>query len=383
MPADNMISLEQRHATPSVLIARTLHSDAMTSIARYDAQVCRALAKGRGGLTGRVVSPLGQYIAWPRVRAVVRYAIYPAQVLALSRYRRNVLLHVTHESYAHLLLMTQGPAIITCHDLALFFHSELSHAQLNRWKAKLKWIHRARLVIAVSASTQRDLERILGVPPEKIVVNYSGVDEHFRRLGRDHVFSGIGRRLQALATQQPLALHVGTNLGRKNIPTLLKAVAAVRRDGVPLALVKVGPSLLRSPFGALVRELRLSEAIVEFGFLSEGELVEAYNLCGVFVFPSLYEGFGFPVLEAQACGLPCVISNATSLPEVGGTAALYHEPNDVAAMADGMRRALGNAIERTQLVAKGYQNIQRFSWDSHAQRLRDIYARVAGVAGGA
>ena len=119
-----------------------------------------------------------------------------------------------------------------------------------------------------------------------------------------------------------------------------------------------------------------SAFIRNLGFLHEDRLTALYNLCDVLAFPSLYEGFGMPVAEAQACGLPCVISNASSLPEIGGEGALYHDPLDAQALADQLQRVYEDKELRASLRAKGFANAQRFDWDRHVDTLMQYWGSI-------
>jgi glycosyltransferase involved in cell wall biosynthesis len=238
-------------------------------------------------------------------------------------------------------------------------------------------LKRARRIFADSHSTARDLQAELNIEPARIVVNHLGVDESFHPISQDGLRSSAAVGLGGLLASHRLILHVGSNVVQKNMPTLLRALRELLRQGVPVKLVKVGDRLLAGRMASLARELGVEGAIMDLGSLPRADLVEVYNACDVLVFPSLCEGFGLPVLEAQACGLPCVLADASSLPEVGGDAALYHPANDAAELARQVLRILNEPGMRPDLVKRGKENASRFTWDRHVERLVEEYRGVA------
>jgi glycosyltransferase involved in cell wall biosynthesis len=232
-------------------------------------------------------------------------------------------------------------------------------------------IRRATALIAVSETTKRDLCIHLGIPEEQVFVVYQGVDHAaFRPLP--------GRPLDA-----PYLLFVGSEHPRKNLPTVVRAFAALKREPRfrELKLVKIGsPGGPEAPFRACtlaaLAELGLESEVVFREGISDEELARWYSGAACFVLPSLYEGFGLPPVEAMACGCPVVVSTAGSLPEIAGGAALLVEPCDAGALPDAVRRTVTEAATRKELIDRGLRRAAEFSWERTARETLAVYAAV-------
>ena len=173
---------------------------------------------------------------------------------------------------------------------------------------------------------------------------------------------------------------VATKGAQKQVATIQRAQLAREIRGVEHAkLVIAGEEISKYPsLRRLVHRFQLHQHVRFFGFVPEATLAALYRLASVFVFPSLYEGFGLPPLEAMAAGAPVVTSNVSSLPEVVGDAALLIDPMDAGAIAEAMGRVLGDAQLRADLVARGHARVRTFSWDRSVARIREIYDEVSG-----
>lgn len=355
-----------------VAVATCLEADDWLSIKRCNRHILAALARRSTDVRVRRVEPTGHAVRSDWIRAVVRRTCYPFVIRQIERHAGpRTVLHVTDQFYAY-LIPSRLPSVVTCHDIADFKHTDLTPAQLRRWKRRVSNIARARVIFADSRCTQSDISDTFGVSHERILVNPLGIDASFRPLPDGHAMTPLGKRLQQLATQHVLLLHVGSNLGRKNLHTLLRAMARLVDAGISVKLIKVGDPMLDGANPALsdlCDVLHLRDRIVDLGRVGHEELIEAYSLCRIFLFPSIYEGFGFPLLEAQACGCPCVAAHASSLPEIGADAVLYHEPTDPAQAAAAVTRILNDPTLRASLVSRGIDNAGRFTWDAHADRL--------------
>jgi glycosyltransferase involved in cell wall biosynthesis len=268
-------------------------------------------------------------------------------------------------------------SVFTLHDLIFLFHPE-THKPLNRWFLTLmmpRFLRAADAVIAVSECTKRDAVRFYGIPEEKITVIYEGVNPRFR-LASPEAIAAVRARY---GLPEHFILYVGTIEPRKNLTALLEAFHHLLATH-DLRLVFVGKKgWLYEGFFRRLRELGLEDRVIFTGYVPDEDLPAIYSAADLFVFPSLYEGFGLPVLEAMACGTPVVCSNTSSLPEVAGDAALLVDPADVRALAGAMERVLTDETLRADLQARGLEQARRFSWARAAQETMQVYENVAAL----
>jgi glycosyltransferase involved in cell wall biosynthesis len=234
---------------------------------------------------------------------------------------------------------------------------------------------RATRIMTVSESSKRDILRLVGAPADKIDVIYNAYDERFGVEPREEDVLRVRERYQL---QDPFVLYAGNVKPHKNLERLIEAFHLVRARGLDqVKLVLIGDDI--SKYAALrraVHQHQLHKYVRFLGYLPEETLAALYRLAGVFVFPSLYEGFGLPPLEAMASGTPVVTSNVSSLPEVAGDAALLVDPYDPGAIADGIERVLTDAALRDELRRKGLARAKQFSWDRSVRRIREIYTEA-------
>lgn len=268
--------------------------------------------------------------------------------------------------------------IVTVHDLSYVRVPECFPAPLLNYlnRAVPASVARADLILADAASTQRDLVDVYHVPLDKIKVLYSGVEARFR----PDVSEGSAARVRALTRGKPYLLSVSTIQPRKNYARLIEAFAQIANCELRIAeseflmrnlqlVICGGKGWMFDEVFQTVERLGLRERVLFPDFVSDDDLAALYVGATLFVYPSLYEGFGLPVAEAMACGAPVVSSNASSLPEVAGDAALYFDPRDVDAMAGAMRRALADDALRANLRAKSLAQAKTFSWEKAAGEL--------------
>ncbi len=261
-------------------------------------------------------------------------------------------------------------AVITVHDLAFLLFPGLLTAESQRYYGQIRRaVHSAEAIIAVSASTKRDLIAHTGAPAAKITVVYEAAGPAFRPVTDTAALAAVR---QKYGLPPDFVLFVGTIEPRKNLTTLLKAFQVSSFTFHALKLVIAGrQGWLYEETIAQAREL--GTAVQFIGGVLPEDLPALYSAARLFVLPSLYEGFGLPVLEAMACGTPVVCSHASSLPEVAGDAALLVEPHDVDGLAAALQRALSDEALRRQMIERGLAQAARFSWAKAARETLAVY----------
>lgn len=303
---------------------------------------------------------------WHRLRA-------PLPIEALAG--RADVLHAPDFSLAPTL---GTPAVVTIHDLAYITNPECAAPSLREYLHRVvpRALRRAREVIAVSRRTAEDLTRLLDVAPERISVIYLGIDPHVRRVEDGARLAEVAARY---GLRRPFTLAVGTIEPRKNYERLIEAFAKARRQaGGPQQLVIAGRrGWLYDGVFAAVGRLGLGDAVSFLDYVPDADLPALYSLAEVVTMPSLYEGFGIPVIEAMACGTPVIAGNAGSLPEIAGDAAVLVDPLDVDGLAEALRHVVSDQRLRQQLSAAGLARAGLFDWTRAAQEHLAVYGRAA------
>ncbi len=272
----------------------------------------------------------------------------------------------------------RAATVLTVHDLAFLLKPECAEARLRDYLEKTvpRSVARADYILADSANTQDDLICLLGVPPSKIEVVPGGVDPAFAPISDPEALERVRQRISGGA---PFVLSVGMIEPRKNLVRLIDAFELARaRDHLPHKLVLAGrKGWLSEGIYRRAASSPLASDILFPGFVPEEDLPALYSAADLFVFPSLYEGFGLPPLEAMACGTPVVASRSASLPEVVGEAALLVEPEDVEGLAEALASALGDTGLRARMVAAGLEQSRQFTWEASAHKMLRVYRRLA------
>lgn len=277
------------------------------------------------------------------------------------------------------------PSVVTVHDLG-YHYFPAANGRLQRLYLPLSthwssWI--AQAVIAVSGATAQDLQRFYGTAADKITVIHEAATSLANAQGATSVVSCHpiesvdGVRAQYHLPSQ-YGLFIGTLQPRKNLVRLLEAYAQLRRRGViQWPLVVVGASGHQgSTLQSTAQALQIADNVHFLGYLDDDVVAALFCGAHLFLFPSLFEGFGLPVLEAQSYGVPVMCANNSSLPEIAGDAALLVDPTDVNAIADAMVRLSEDEALRQELIAAGYENIKRFSWEKAARETLAVFEKV-------
>ncbi len=266
--------------------------------------------------------------------------------------------------------------VVTIHDLVAFRFPEtipMKYGLYMRLMIRMA-VRSADRVIAASLQTRHDLVSRLHVPPKKIAVIHEGLDARFERVKDPARLAEVRRRY---GLREPYILFVGNLEPRKNLVRLIQAFGLLKARAFPHQLVLAGKrGWLFRPIFESVERLGLGQEVLFTGYVPPEDLPALYALADVFAFPSLYEGFGLPVLEAMACGTPVITARTGSLPEVAGEAAWYVDPWDVEALAEGLAQLLNNWETRTELVARGALQVKRFSWAKTADATLRIYRQT-------
>jgi glycosyltransferase involved in cell wall biosynthesis len=287
-------------------------------------------------------------------------------------------------------MLMPRPYVVTVHDMSsLLFTERWQLRKSIRLHLFRRGLLRAERVIAVSAATRRDVENILTIPPDRIRQIYDAPDPRFRRADAEGGAAPLEaaereRILERYQINYPFILYAGAVRPQKNIPRLVEAFAVLRGDlenhpvYKDLRLLIIGDEISKYPsVRRAVIKTRVEDVVRFLGFVPLDALRVFFEAAAAFAFPSLYEGFGLPPLEAMASGTPVVTSNVSSLPEVVGNAAVMVNPENVFDIARGMREALTDESLRAELIRKGYQQARRFSWSQTAKQVLEIYREAA------
>lgn len=303
-----------------------------------------------------------------------RFTVYPRLVRKLDA----DVIHVIDHGQAYLLnSLDASRTVVTCHDIILLAlaHGRIGSSPvppiaLNILRLSLHLMKRAAAIVADSEQTKRDLAAFLDIPPERITVIAPGLNQPFS----PNAERGAETRRRLKLGDGPLVLHIGRTF-YKNISGVLRVVATLRAQGIPAKLVRTGKPLAGAE-GALAERLGLRDAVVELRGVSDKQLPALYNAVDVLLFPSLYEGFGWPPLEAMASGTPVVCSRGGSLGDVVGEAALTADPENIEALAWHAASVLTDTALRKSLIERGLAHVQQFSWERTAAQLIDVYNGV-------
>ena len=290
----------------------------------------------------------------------------------------------------HLFWIPRGlscPYILTVHDLLEHMYGSRNASSLRRslhFYLTRRVLRKAARVLAVSQFTRNEIEKLLSIPDERIEVVYNAIDERFLR---GHATEADRELIaQRYLVNYPFILYAGAIRPHKNVVRIIEAFSALKSElqkeqlFPDLKLIIIGDDLSSHPrLRRTVVRSGVQNDVRFLGFVPIEVLCIFYDVAKIFVFPSLYEGFGLPPLEAMAHGTPVVTSNTSSLPEVAGNAALLVNPENVFEIRRGLQRVLLDPALREGMKVRGYAQAQRFSWTTSVSRILEIYREVAGA----
>jgi glycosyltransferase involved in cell wall biosynthesis len=338
----------------------------LSAVDRSNAYTVFCVNQAGASLLSNAAPSIETVVLLPRQRWMSIPVSLPIQV----RRRRLDLVHATFVAPPYL----PAPLVFTLLDI-----SPVTHPQFLPWALRLRlwplWrnsIRVARVVICISEFTRGGLLEAFKFPPERAVVAHLGVHPRYRPMEADET----RRTLARYGITEPYILHVGKLQARKNILRLLEAFHLLKQDrSIPHKLVLVGrKTWTSSEVGPLIDRLKLAPHIIHTGHVPDEDTPHFYGGASVLAYPTLYEGFGLPVIEAMACSTPVVAANTTSLPEIAGDAAVLVDPYRVEDIAGGIARVLRDEALAATLRQQGLARARQFTWDNTARRTLAAYA---------
>ena len=269
------------------------------------------------------------------------------------------------------------PKVVTCLDLIHVVYPKRMFETL-RGRLLYSGLKKASSIIAISEATKKDLIRIYNIPEDRIFVVYPGVNHDIFR-ARDNSNEVYAK--YKLEESSRYVMHLSSEVPTKNTGLLIKAFHRLKKDSrfADVKLLKIGRAQYevdRRKTLKLIENLGMQRECMFVDNVSDLDLSKLYNIAELFVFPSLYEGFGLPPLEAMACGTPVVTSNVSSLPEVVGDAGIKVDPHDVHALSEAMYKVLSDEELRKNMVKKGLERAKQFSWERTATETLQVYAKT-------
>ncbi len=329
---------------------------------------------GEGNLPSDAAIPI-QRSHWPTDRPFARILW---EQLVQPQVLRQIEADVLHAPVFVGPIFAPCPMVVTIHDLSFIRFPELFRTANRLYLTVMTRLsaRRARRLIAVSAHAASESAELLGVSRERINVIYHGVDPRFRPLPDE----AIDAFRQKQSIPERFVLFVGTLEPRKNLSRLVEAFARIQDQQTRLILVG-GRGWLYDDLFADVETLGLEERVTFTGYVPNEDLPLWYNAATVLAYPSLYEGFGLPVLEAQACGTPVLTSNVSSLPEAAGDAGMLVDPYHVEAIAEGLNALLTDEVQRQTLREAGLAHARGYTWAHTARETADVYRRAVSTPG--
>ncbi len=300
-----------------------------------------------------------------------------AEQLSIPVSLRRARADLFHAPHYVLPPLSRGRAIVTIHDcIHLMFPQYLPSRAAYLYARTFLWsaCRQADRILTVSEASKRDIVHLLGVSEAKITVIPNAIDEGFWVPPPEEEVQRIRARFQL---DRPFLLYVGNVKPHKNLERLIEAFHLVRQRKIDLTLLIIGDEITRyTALRQAVHRYQLHKYVRFLGYVPDQTLAILYRLATAFVFPSLYEGFGLPPLEAMASGTPVVTSNVSSLPEVVGDAAQLVDPYDPASIAEAIERVVCDPTLRAQMVERGHLRAREFSWERSVRRIREIYTEV-------
>ncbi len=352
-------------------------------IGRYTRGLITTLADLKTPYQYRLMAtPDAPTAAWlPRPNFEMRLYPLPERWMTIGWHRLNLPLPVEwlsgptdlfHSPNFILPPTRHAQTLLTVHDLSFIQHPQGAVPKLRRWLKRVvpRSLRRADHILADSYSTQRDLVDLFNVPSEQISVVGAGVEARFHPITEQAMLDGVRTRYQL---PEPFILSVGTLEPRKNFTGLIRAFEQSPVRETHHLVIAGGKGWLYDDIFKAAAESPVADRVHLIGFVADEDLPTLYTLADIFAYPSHYEGFGIPIIEAMACGTPVLCADNSSLPEVAGQAAYLVSATDTIAIAEGLHSLAIDIARRTILIDRGFLQAQRFSWQIAAERLLQVY----------
>ncbi|HTB57537.1 MAG TPA: glycosyltransferase family 1 protein [Polyangia bacterium] len=346
-----------------------------SALLRHNVRITRVRPPGVVPATWR-----SQSAAWNKLDGYIgRFAVYPRLVRDL----RADVIHVVDHGQGYLVAgLEGGRTVVTCHDVILLAlaagrigSARVPQVALQLFRISLEAMKRAAAVVAVSQQTKRDLVDLVQIDPRRVVVIHSGLNQTF-----------VPDRARGRALRERMGLGQGIvilQIGRafyKNLPAVLRVLHRLRKGGIDARVARVGPPVSEGD-RQLAEQLGVFSSVIELGPIADRDLPALYNAVDLLLFPSIYEGFGWPPLEAMASGTPVVCSRAGSLEEIVSDAALTADPEDDETLAWHVAAVLTDERARAALVERGLAHAAQFTWDRTAEQMIGVYRDVLAQTG--
>ena len=283
--------------------------------------------------------------------------------------------NIMHFPHYNVPISYKGDYVVTVHDLTHLVFPKFLGSRIKYHYAKFLMsnaIKRAKHIFTVSEYSKKDIISYFGVSDEKVSITYDGVDEEFEKknpIDIDYLYTKFN-----ISREKRQMLYVGNLKPHKNLTTLLKSMQIMNRDDIELLLV--GKAFKSIDLYEQEKKLGIKEKVIHTGLVSKKELIDLYNLAEIFVFPSLYEGFGLPPLEAMACGTPVIAANNSSIPEVVGDAAVLVDAKDSEMLSKTINDMIDDDILKTTLINKGFQRSEQFCWDQTVCDIKTLLTNI-------
>ncbi|MEK6693452.1 MAG: glycosyltransferase family 1 protein [Nitrospirota bacterium] len=284
---------------------------------------------------------------------------------------------IFHSPHSIPIPARKAKLIVTIHDLYFLKYPDMVGRDVreDHRRLSINYLIKVRKIITVSDNSKKDIIELLDVSPEKVTVIYEGVDDIFRVVNEETTLENVRERYRL---PHEFILFIGTISPRKNPRGLIESISILRKRGLKdLSLIMIGPEGFKADeVLRLIYERNLEDSVRHIGYVPYEDMLYVYNMSSLLVYPSLYEGFGLPPLEAMACGVPVIASNTSSMPEILGDAALLVDPYNSGEIADSIEKILHDESLRNSLIEKGLKKASSYSWEDTAKKVLKVYEEI-------